>query len=286
MFQDKKIIFVGGLHRSGTSLLHELIREHPLVSGFNNTGVPEDEGQHLQSVYLPAINIGGPGSFGFHNQAFMDETHPLAIPSNAEKLFKEWSQHWNTDCPYLLEKSPPNVVRTRFLQHLFPNSIFLVLLRHPLATAYATKKWSKNHIGLLIKHWLVCYERFLLDYPYLRKVYILHYEDFVKNPHEILADFLKFAGLDAIPIKTEVTSDINNKYFSTWKNDEKNIAKFFLHKLYISQYEYRLRRFGYSLSHPEKTYPVEYTGSHVNDEVDSRPKTNCKQSFGTGTLPS
>lgn len=75
---DKTLIFIGGLHRSGTSLLHEILRRHPAVSGFANTGVPKDEGQHLQTVYPPASAFGGPGLFGFNRASFMNEDHPLA----------------------------------------------------------------------------------------------------------------------------------------------------------------------------------------------------------------
>ena len=50
----QQLVFVGGLHRSGTSLVHRCLAEHPSASGFRNTGVWEDEGQHLQTVYLPA----------------------------------------------------------------------------------------------------------------------------------------------------------------------------------------------------------------------------------------
>ena len=56
-------IFVCGLHRSGTSVLHRAIRAHPDISGIDGTKSPEDEGQHLQSVYLPGGKFGGPGAF-------------------------------------------------------------------------------------------------------------------------------------------------------------------------------------------------------------------------------
>ena len=59
-----RLLFVGGLHRSGTTLLADLIAAHPLTSGFANTGVPADEGQHLQDVYPSARAFGGPGRFG------------------------------------------------------------------------------------------------------------------------------------------------------------------------------------------------------------------------------
>jgi hypothetical protein len=81
---QKPFVFIGGLHRSGTSLIHECLRDHPDISGFSGTGVNEDEGQLLQSVYKPASVFGGPGKFGFNPRSFMDETHELVVTSAAE----------------------------------------------------------------------------------------------------------------------------------------------------------------------------------------------------------
>jgi hypothetical protein len=80
-------VFVTGLHRSGTSPLHRCLRRHPQISGFENTGVAEDEGQHLQTVLPRGGAYGGPGRFGRHPEAHITETHPLANPETAEALF-------------------------------------------------------------------------------------------------------------------------------------------------------------------------------------------------------
>src|SRR2546421_6400768 len=149
-FDKKRFIFIGGVHRSGTSLLHEMLRSHPAASGFAHTGVPMDEGQHLQSVFPPAKAFGGPGRFGFDPNSFMDEKHSLATRENAAKLWREWAPHWNTAKGVLLEKSPPNLVRTRFLQALFRESSFITILRHPIAVAYATQKWCNTSISSLV----------------------------------------------------------------------------------------------------------------------------------------
>jgi hypothetical protein len=63
-------------------------------------------------------------------------------PENRQKLFEEWSRYWDVSKPYLLEKSPPNLIRTRFLQAMFPSSYFVVLLRHPIPVALATQPWG------------------------------------------------------------------------------------------------------------------------------------------------
>ena len=57
LVSDYRYVFVTGLHRSGTSLLARCIAQHPQVSGFSGTGVPEDEGQLLQSVYPPGSTM-------------------------------------------------------------------------------------------------------------------------------------------------------------------------------------------------------------------------------------
>ena len=53
------------------------------------------EGQHLQSSIPAALAYGGPGCFGFHPDAYMDEDHPLAIEATAEEMTAAWAPHWS-----------------------------------------------------------------------------------------------------------------------------------------------------------------------------------------------
>jgi hypothetical protein len=249
---DRRIIFIAGLHRSGTSLLHTLLRSHPGISGFADTGVPEDEGQHLQSVYPPAKHYGGAGHFGFDPAAHMDEHHPLATRQNAEKIFSEWSRYWDLDKPLLLEKSPPNLLRTRFLQALFPKAAFVVLLRHPIAVAYATQKWSHTSIPSLLEHTLHCYESFLQDLPYLRTSITLRYEDLVQSPSSHLDALCRWLDIDPIPVSQGIREDINSTYFERWSVDSRSLSKAqFSGFLGLPHgFEQRANRFGYSLLEP------------------------------------
>src|SRR5215472_9779809 len=143
-------VFCCGLHRSGTTLLFRMLREHPKVSGFANNKdanewlALEDEGQFLQSVYPPGIVYGGPGRFAFYSEAHLTEESGLLTPENKAKLAGEWFPYWDLSREYLLEKSPPNLVMSRFLQSAFPNSWFVVIERHPVAVALATEKWSQT----------------------------------------------------------------------------------------------------------------------------------------------
>lgn len=257
--KNKKFIFIGGLHRSGTSLVHEILRDHPKISGFQSTSVPEDEGQHLQSVYPSAECFGGPGRFGFDESSFMDDSHPLASIINAEKLFDEWGCYWNMQCDYLIEKSPPNLVRTRFLQSMFENSIFIVIFRHPIALSYATKKWSKTSIHSLLEHSFLCYERFLADLPYLRRCFVLRYEDFISSPQETINQIYQLIGIDTVLINRVAHTDVNERYFELWREDN---AGWLSRLRLLLNFEMRARCIGYSLKNPEKLISVKFLSVH------------------------
>jgi len=244
--KDKKMIFVAGLHRSGTSLLDQIIKSHPQVSGFHNTGVPEDEGQHLQSVYKPAKVFGGPGKFAFHPESYMNETHPLATRENAEKIFREWSSYLDISKDYIVEKSPPNIIRTRFLQNLFPKSKFIIILRHPLAVSYATKRWSDGSTSELIEHYLKSYEILTKDLRYLKNWHIIKYEDFISSPQKTIDTIFNYLELESISIKQKIKKNINKKYFLQWEEEKKNLSKEELNFFY-DRYEKRVKKFGYSL---------------------------------------
>lgn len=243
-----KFVFIGGLHRSGTSMLFQSLRAHPLISGFKDTGVPEDEGQHLQSVYPPAHVYGGAGRFGFHAASHLTENSPLVSKHNREKLLHEWSRYWDTTKPVLLEKSPPNLVRTRFLQSLFPGAYFIIVLRHPVAVTLATLKWGKGRTThSLIKHWLVCHELFREDCGHLKRVFVLKYEDLVKQPVHYLGRIFHFLGINNYSIPQAMRSNVNEHYFDLWRRRQNGCLSGCYINYLARVYEERVNQFGYSL---------------------------------------
>jgi hypothetical protein len=214
-----RFVFICGLHRSGTSLAHRLLAAHPQVSGFHDTGAPEDEGQHLQSVYPPARQFGGPGKFCFSPDAYLTERSPLVTEANRRKLFEQWSRYWDVSKPVLIEKSPPNIIRSRFLQAMFPESYFIFLVRHPIAVSLATQKWSKTQLPELMKHWELAHAAMLEDRKHLKHHLLLRYEDFVADPQSALADIYQFLGLPPAPLSEPVTDSINQEYFAKWEEN-------------------------------------------------------------------
>jgi len=240
-------IFISGLHRSGTSLFCNTLCSAENFSGLNNTRVPEDEGQHLQDVFKPAKYYGGPGRFGFNSKCYMDEYHILATQENRKKIQSSWERFWDTSKLFLVEKSPPNIVRTRFLQYLYPEAVFFTIIRHPIAVSLATKKWSRTSINSLFSHWLKCHDTYMKDSKYLNNSYLFKYEDFVLNPKQVIYVISNILDYEInIPVYPKIKSDVNKKYFDIWDKKYKNNKLYRLNYLYLkNKYGHRFLEYGY-----------------------------------------
>lgn len=278
--ETHRFIFIGGQHRSGTWLQAHCLEEHPDISrlahqaeGRGDRKLYVTEGQFLQSVYPDDNYYGGVGQLGFHPEVHLTESSALITEANRGRMFDEWGRYWQLERPFLLEKTPANMVRSRFLQAMFPNSYFIFVLRHPVAVALAQQKWTGTSVMSLIEHWLVCYEMLMDDIPHLHRYLFSRYEDFIARPDDGVKRIYDFLGLDEAPVRQRIRSNGNDKYFSVWNrafNDDKGertLPRRVIDKLMpyamrygypitvlrkevpaiIRRYEARVNRFGYSL---------------------------------------
>jgi Sulfotransferase family len=259
---DHTFIFIGGLQRSGTTMLAKYVSEHPDISGLHGTPRPAHEGQHNQTVYPDAERHGRAGRFGFMKESRLTEESPLVTEANRRKLFEEWSPFWNLEKPYLLEKSPPNIIRMRFLQAMFPRSSCILIMRHPIPVSCATQKWSDTRPHHLLRHWLVCHGLFASDVPHLERVHVVRYEDLIADPSVTLGGVWRFLGVDPYDVERPVAAginadhllrdgvarrDVNAKYFESWERRKHTAVRRAYFALTERAYEPRARRFGYSL---------------------------------------
>jgi hypothetical protein len=239
----QKLVFVGGLHRSGTSLVASLLAAHPRASGLAGTGVPEDEGQHLQDVYPPASTFGGPGRFALAPEAHMTEDDPAATPESARRLFAQWAPGWDLSREVLVEKSPPNLVRTRFLQALFPGARFVMVLRHPAVVAAATEKWTP---GLafedLLENWCTGWETLERDRAQVERLLVVRYEELAGSLEPLGA----FAGLEPLD-GTRIDPAELRAGEEAWQARMDENGKAWVASL-IERFGERVARLGYDLS--------------------------------------
>ena len=168
----------------------------------------------------------------------------------------------------LMEKSPPNLIRMRFLQALFPDSAFVVIMRHPIPVSLATQKWSDTKPHSLIEHWLRAHELMAEDVPHVRRVHVMRYEDLVAEPDSELRAAFGFLGLEdhgagrttAEGLNTDnfhadrtLRTGVNDRYFDDWYGPRRHtVVRRAYYELTERRYEGRARHFGYSLRRPHE----------------------------------
>jgi hypothetical protein len=249
---EVKYVFVCGLHHSGTTMLARQIGKLQHCTAFENTGVFADEGQYLQDVYPIENSFGGAGIFGFDPRAHLAEASPLLTAANVTRLRKSWENYWDPNRPIRVEKTPSNLLMTRFLQAAFENSYFVVIKRHPVPVSLATQKWPRSPLHRMFDHWLRCYELFDGDKAYLKNLYELRYEDYIANPGRYVKEIAAFIGTEPPPFPVdEVSGTYNAKYLHRWSQMLNWFPLSIYYRQIAAEYERRFAAHGYSLADPE-----------------------------------
>jgi hypothetical protein len=270
---DSKYVFICGMPRSGTSMLGRNVGRLGDCTDLKNTGTIEDEGQNVQNVYPTAHELGGPGRFGFKVRAHRTENSPLLTRENVSKLKASWHRYWDNTKRIYVEKTPGNLLATRFLQAAFTNSYFIVVRRHPVPVALACQKWKFNVTSLdnLFRHWLHCHALFEGDREYLKRVYELRYEEYVVDQDKYHKEIAVFIGTQVpeppredtyryvtqwrnptglrVPEKgMEKASPVHNqKYLDRWHRLLMKSPFRFYYRYLARKYECEFNRYGYSL---------------------------------------
>ena len=243
------LVLVGGLHGSGLGVVTRLLASHPLVSAVNGTGATNNEGQHLQDVYPAAKELGGPGRFALHPDAHMHEGAHLVSPVMGRRLFGQWSPNWDLSRPVLIEKSPPNLVRTRFLQALFPGSRFVMVQRHPVAVALQTTSSPLADMDTLLENWLAGWERFEADRGHLDAALVVGYEDLLADPQATTDHLAGFLGLEGLSAAGLVDSGAQRETEQLWQAAVEAGGPAWLESL-TERFGERAAAFGYRLDDP------------------------------------
>lgn len=206
--KSRKLLFIVGLHRSGTSLLETHLRTRFQLAYLRAPGVPESEGQFLQDVMPTERAFGGPGLFAFFPQMHLP---PVDDPRTAQRLklriLRCWDRWINGLEDVLVEKSPPHIVRIPYLRSVFEGAKFVIVTRDPRAVSLATQKWAKIGVPELFLHWCAGYSASLEAVA--EDCLLVRYEDLCADLEGTLEKIAGFATLSPRPEKLQIPGRFN-----------------------------------------------------------------------------
>ncbi len=210
--------FIAGLHRSGTTLMEQLLAAHCEVAVLR-ADVPENEGQHLQDVVPAARDRGGPGRFAFSPDMHTAPVSGADADYQRDRLLRCWSTWATNSSGTLLEKSPPNLVRIPWLRSVFPGARFLIMMRDPRVAAAATQKWTPGSLDEMVHHWHVAYAAAAAALG--DDCVVLRYEDMCEDLDASLSKTIAALGLkrraQPLPVAERFSTirNSNAKYLDT-----------------------------------------------------------------------
>lgn len=209
-----RYVFIGGLHRSGTTLLARGLEAHPEVRGLSHAPVPEGEGAYLQGAIPHTARHGIPGAFAEDDAQHHVEGGCYDTLETRDRLRSDWEPWYAPGGLWRVEKSPVDLMRARLYQSLFPASQFVFLVRHPVASARAVAKWSDRPEAALIAHWERAQARLVEDLAHLHCWLVVRFEDLTEAPEAEMARAFAFLGLDRVGPSRAVEGGRNDAYLA------------------------------------------------------------------------
>lgn len=215
-----RYVFVAGLHRTGTSLVANLIAQHPQVAAIENSPAPENEGCYLQGAIPHTAAHGVPGQFAIDPDQRHIEGSQYDTLEVQKRLVSDWERWFEPTGRWRIEKSPVNLTRMRLYQQLFPMAQFVVVLRHPEAMAAALAKWTEQSTSELIEYGLAAYELARRDCEFLHAILFVRYEDLVADVHKTTARIDNFLALENHQRSISIRNGNENYIGCASMNDE------------------------------------------------------------------
>lgn len=191
----KTWVFLVGCYNSGTTLLAELLGQHPSISALPT------EGHFITDQFVKDYDVGLPRMWVEREDLFRltdDDEGPDPV-----RIKKEWGMRLDLDKPVLLEKSPSNSAKMRWLQKHFEAAHFIGIVRNGYAVAEGISRKAEPHhlakgwpIEMSAWQWRRSNEVMQQDAEHLEKFMWVTYEDLCADTKGVLD---KITGFISIP---------------------------------------------------------------------------------------
>ena len=196
-------IFIIGCYNSGTSLLEQILRQHPAIAGLPN------EGQFLTEALITPKSACIPRLWTEKEALF--RFSPDEKAAEAIQIKQDWQRLLDKpEAPFAIEKSPTNTARTLWLQHHFAPAYFIHIIRNGYAVALGIQEKILTVYGDILpellpkaaNQWARSIEILSKDAPQLTHFLEIRYEDLTDDPIKITQQIFNFLELPPISPQT------------------------------------------------------------------------------------
>ena len=198
--RPKKWVFVVGCYNSGTTLLADVMGNHPSISALPVEGVRLSDAWPL------------PETFAWNRMWMkcLDEMRLEPSPEGeliAERVKRQWSASF-AKRPLLLEKSIANAPRMPFIQAYFRPAYFVYIVRNGYAVSEGLRrgaeprKWGRDDYGdrypidLCAEQWAVTDRIISADRSEIDHLIEISYEELSAHPRTVLDRVTDFLEID------------------------------------------------------------------------------------------
>lgn len=203
LLTPERWIFIIGCYNSGTTLLKDMLAEHPQI------GVLAGEGVKFSDA-LPR-----PEDFGWQRMWCECAEHVRLAPADsarAERIKKQWSVLYSQS-PNLLEKSIANALQLPFFERQFAPAYFVYIVRNGYAVAEGIRRKTtpgqrgnpvykeQYPIELCAKQWAESDRIVEEDSHRVERFLRVSYEDFAADPARVARQITDFIGLEPLADK-------------------------------------------------------------------------------------
>lgn len=226
-------VFIGGVPRSGTTMLQKILANHPQI-------IAGPEFDHIPNIMSLYAGMKGGIKNGrqvfFYDESFLSKQFNAFIGSLFSNLNTE-------NKSYICEKTPSNGLYLKDLLEINKDFKLVFLIRDPRGIAASMKEVYKRAKKDGIKAGIskkINKNLKLIDSYYKslnaalefdkQRIYILHYEDILEKPDENIKGLLNYLSLDFYPEildtakeNIEIKDIEKNRSTSSWYSKEKFI---------------------------------------------------------------
>ena len=231
---NKKIIFILGMPRSGTSLVEQIISSHSNVYGAG-------ELHQLSKIVKERLTVNN----NISEQKIKELVNDEFFANKLRKDYYEYLERFNSDKNFITDKAPLNFRWIGLIKILFPQSIIIHCTRDPKANCFSLYKnffegglsfsYNQKELATYYKLYSNLMNFWLNLFP--NTIYEAKYEKIIDNPKHEIKEMLKFCDLswedcclqfhkNKNPIKTMSTAQARQPIYKSSVNSYKKFSSF------------------------------------------------------------